>query len=146
MHSICDVRFLLLIIGIVLGVVGTVAYGMFVATPPVPAHRPVPTHAPVTVTLDESFLTAIIQRSFAGAPATNVPGVAVPKTRVRAQLRGDLIIVHASVEVLGAPTSGSVSMRPVLRNGRPALDVVESSLGAIALAMQLAQEKGNPRV
>jgi hypothetical protein len=106
---------------------------MFVATAPVPVARPVPTHAPVTLTLDESFLTALMQRALADGAGSGMPGVAVPKTQVRAELKGDLIIVHASVEVLGAPTEGTVSMRPVLRNGRVALDVVESGLGSIAL-------------
>jgi uncharacterized protein YpmS len=127
------VRFVILVVGIVLGVVGTVAYGMFAATAPVPVARPVPTHAPVTLTLDENFLTALMQRAVADGAASTVPGVAVPKTQVRAELRGDLIVVHASVEVLGAPTEGTVSMRPMLRNGRLALDVVETNLGSIAL-------------
>ena len=47
----------------------------------------------MTLTLDESFLTAVMQRALADAPATNVPGVAVPKTQVRAELKGDLIVV-----------------------------------------------------
>jgi hypothetical protein len=128
------VRFVILVFGIVLGVLGTVAYGMFVATGPGPAPMPVATHAPVTVTLDESFLTALMQRAIADAPAaSSVPGVDVPKTAVRAELRGDLIVAHASVSVLGAPTEGTVSMRPVLRGGKLAIDVVETNLGSIAL-------------
>ena len=142
------VRFVMLVLGIVLGVLGTVAYGMFVATEPVPVARPVPTHAPVTLTLDESFLTAVIQRAIADGSAGSMPGVAVPKTQVRAELKGDLIVVHASVEVLGAPTEGTVSLRPALRSGRLALDVVETNLGSIALpAMdQVLDKQINARV
>jgi uncharacterized protein YpmS len=127
------VRFLLLVLGVVLGVAGTVAYGMFVATAPVPVAQLVPTRAPMTVTLDESFLTALLQRALADTPATTVPGVAVPKTQVRAELRGDTIVVHAAVEVLGAPTEGTITMQPVLRDGRLAIDVMETNLGSIVL-------------
>lgn len=133
MHSNPIVRFVTFVLGLVLGVLGTVAYGMFVATGPGPAPMPVATHAPVTVTLDESFLTALMQRAMAAPAANTVPGVDVPKTNVRAELRGDLIVVHASVNVLGAPTEGTVSMRPVLRSGKLAIDVVETNLGSIAL-------------
>ncbi|HUS29854.1 MAG TPA: hypothetical protein VMZ53_15220 [Kofleriaceae bacterium] len=141
-------RFVILVVGIVLGIAGTVAYGMFAATDPVPVARPVPTHAPMTVTLDESFLTALMQRSLSGSGSNAVPGVDVEKTRVRAELRGDQIIVHASVEVLGAPTEGTVAMRPVLRDGRIVLDVVETNLGSIALpAMdQLLDKQINDRI
>ncbi|HTL31935.1 MAG TPA: hypothetical protein VL326_02355 [Kofleriaceae bacterium] len=143
-----SVRFVIFLFGIVLGVAGTLAYGMFVVSGPGPLPTPVATHAPVTVTLDESFLTALMQRAIADAPATKVPGVDVSKTRVRAELRGDMIVVHASVNVLGAPTEGTVSMRPVLRNGRLAIDVVETNLGAIALpAMdQVLDKQINARV
>lgn len=141
-------RFVIFVLGIVLGVAGTVAYGMFVATGPGPAPMAVATHAPVTITLDESFLTAVMQRAIANTPAASMPGVDVQKTRVRAELRGDLIVAHASVNVLGAPTEGTVSMRPVLRNGRLAIDVVDTNLGSIGLPAldQLLDQQINARL
>ena len=122
------------IVGLVLGVVGTVAYGMFVATPapPAPVAVAVPAQAPMTITLDQRFLTALVQHAIADETRA-VPGVAVPRTQVRAELRDGLIVVKANVEVLGAPTEGSVSVRPVLRGGKLAMDVVETNLGSITL-------------
>lgn len=125
-------RFLLLLVGIVLGVAGTVAYGMFVATPAVPAPRPVIAQAPMTVALDERFLTALVQRAVADG-AAQAPGVDVPRTQVAARLGDGVIIVRASVEVLGRPTEGSVTLRPVLRDGGLRFDVIETNLGAIQM-------------
>lgn len=126
-------RAVLFVLGIVVGVIGMVGYGVFEGSGSVPAPQPLPAHAPLTVTLDANVLTALVQRAIADAPVANMPGVAVPKTQVRADLHGDLIVVHASVEVLGAPTEGTVTLRPVLRAGRLAIDVVETNLGSIAL-------------
>lgn len=133
-------RFVIFVLGVVVGVVGFFAYGVFVAPSPAPTHPiavappvPLPSHAPLTVTLDETVLTALMQRAIANAPAANMPGIDVPKTQVRVELAGDRIVVHASVEVLGAPTEGTVTLRPVVRAGRLAIDVVETNLGAIAL-------------
>ena len=141
-------RIVILLVGIVLGVLGTIAYGMFVVTGPGPVATPVPTHAPMTVALDENFLTAVMQRAIATTPASTVPGVDVPKTNVRASLRGDNIVVHASVNVLGAPTEGTMSLRPVLRGGKLAFEVTDTNLGSIALpAMdQVLETQINARV
>ena len=125
------VRLILLVIGFVLGVAATLGYGMFVATDPVPAPRPVATHAPMTVSLDESFLTAIVQRNAADTVAP--PGVDVPRTQVRAEIVGQNIVVHAAVKVLDQPTDGTVTLRPVLEAGKLRIDVVSTNLGAIKL-------------
>lgn len=125
-------RVVLLVIGFLLGVGATLGYGMFVATHHVPAPQPIAQRAPMTVTLDESFLTALMQRA-AIAETVSAPGVAVPRTQVRAELHDDLIVMHAAVEVLGQSTEGTVSMRPVLSNGKLKIDVVETNLGAISL-------------
>ena len=130
---------MIFVVGLVVGVLGSVAYGVFVAQAPshaivsVPPAQPLPAHPPLTVTLDETVLTALMQRALATAPAANMPGIDVPKTQVRAELVGDHIVVHASVEVLGAPTEGTMTLRPVVRAGKLAIDVVETNLGAITL-------------
>lgn len=125
-------RVLLLLLGIVLGVVGTVAYGVFVATPPVPAPRPVIAQAPVTVALDERFVTALVQRAVADG-AAQAPGVDVPRTQVAAHLGDGVIDVRASVEVLGQPTTGTITLRPVLHDRRLRFEVIETNLGTIQL-------------
>lgn len=125
-------RLFLLILGIVFGVAGTLAYGVFVATDPAPTPRPVATHAPVTVSLDESFLTAIVQRNAVGA--VGAPGVDVPRTQVRAEIVGDTIVVHAAVKVLDQTTNGTVTLRPELAaGGKLRIDVVNTNLGTIQL-------------
>lgn len=131
-------RFVIFVVGLVVGVLGSVAYGVFVAQAPshviaaVP-QPPVPTRAPLTLTLDDTMLTALMQRAIATAPAANMPGIDVSKTQVRTELAGDKIVVHASVDVLGAPTDGTVTLRPVVRAGRLAIEVVDTNLGAIQL-------------
>ena len=140
-------RFLFLVVGVVLGIVGTVAYGMFVATPPVPTARPVISTAPMTVTLDERFLTALVQRAVADG-AVQAPGVEVPRTQVDARLTGGAILVRANVEVLGQPTEGTVTLRPVLDAGRLRFEVIETNLGAIELPAieELLETQVNQRV
>jgi hypothetical protein len=141
------VRFVLLLVGIVLGVLGTVAYGMFVATPPVPAPQPVITHAPMTVALDERFLTAVMQRAVSDGAAA-APGVDVPRTQVSAELRNGLIVVHANVKVLGQPTDGEVTLRPVLEAGRLRFQVADTALGSIELPAidQVLEAQLNDRI
>ncbi|MBZ0230860.1 MAG: hypothetical protein K8M05_00790 [Deltaproteobacteria bacterium] len=125
-------RFFLLLFGIVLGIAGTLAYAMFAATPPVPAPRPIIAEASMTVALDERFLTALVQRAVADG-AVQAPGVDVPRTQVQASLGDGVIIVRASVEVLGRPTEGTVTLRPVLRDGGLRFEVVKTNLGAIQM-------------
>ncbi len=140
-------RLVLFVVGIVVGIVGTIAYGMFVATAPVPAAKPVISQAPMTVTLDERFLTALVQRAVADG-AVQAPGVEVPRTQVDARVTGAGILVRANVEVLGQPTKGTITLRPVLDAGRLRFEVVETNLGAIELpAMdELLETQVNQRV
>jgi hypothetical protein len=125
------VRLFLLVFGFVLGVAATLGYGMFVATDPVPAPQPVATHAPMTVSLDESFLTAIVARNAAETVAA--PGVDVPRTQMRVEIVGQNIVVHAAVKVLDQPTDGTVTLRPVLDAGKLRIEVVNTNLGTIKL-------------
>lgn len=125
------VRLFLFVIGFALGVAATLGYGIFVATEPVPAPQPVATHAPMTVSLDESFLTAIVQRNAAETVAA--PGVDVPRTQMRVEIVGQNIVVHAAVKVLDQPTDGTVTLRPVLDAGKLRIEVVNTNLGAIQL-------------
>lgn len=144
---IAVMRILVLLFGIALGVAGTVAYGVFVATPAVPSAQPVITKAPMTVTLDEEFLTAIVQRAIA-TRAVEAPGVDLPRTQVEARLGPGVVIVRANVEVLGQPTQGTVTLRPVLDAGRLRFEVVETNLGAVQLPAidQMLETQVNDRV
>lgn len=127
-------RFFLLLFGIVLGVSGTLAYSVL-ANPAEPASvsAPLPTNAPITVTLGESFLTAVLRRSAISPAPAGAPGVAVPASALRAELKDDAIVVHATVDVLGKPTEGSAILRPALREGRLVIDVVETNLGELSI-------------
>lgn len=126
-------RIVLFLLGIVLGVGGTLAYSVL-ANPAEPAvSAPLPTNAPITVTLGESFLTAVLRRSAITPAPSGAPGVAVPASALRAELADDKIIVHATVDVLGKPTESTATMRPVLRDGRLVIDVVETNLGDLSI-------------
>lgn len=140
-------RFVLFLLGIVLGIGGTLAYGVFVASPPPPRPQALIEEAPVTVTLDERFLTALVQRAVA-AGAVQAPGVDVKRTQVDARLGNGVIIVRANVEVLGQPTRGTVTLRPVLDAGRLRFEVVETNLGTIQLPAieQVLETQVNDRV
>jgi hypothetical protein len=136
-------RFLLLVLGIALGVAGTLAYAMFAPTAEVPVAHPLPANPAITITLGESFLTEIMQRT-----ALEAPGVSVPRTQLRVELRDDTIVVHANVEVLGQPTDGTAVLRPVLRGDRLQIDVVETNLGSMPLPAfeQVLDKQINARI
>ena len=140
-------RVVLLLVGIALGVLGTIAYGMFVATPPAPAPQAVIQRAPMTVALDERFLTALMQRAVSEG-VVGAPGVDVPRTQVHAELRPGLIVVHANVEVLGQPSEGTLTLRPVLQAGRLRIEASDMNLGSINLpAMdQMLEQQINNRL
>lgn len=131
-------RFIILLFGIALGVAGTLAYSVF-ANPPetVPAAQALPADPPITVTLGESFLTALVRR---GTPPTQ--GVSVPPTALRTEVRDDAIVVHANVDVLGKMTQGTAVLRPVLRDGKLKIEVVETNLGDLSIpAMEQVLEQ-----
>jgi uncharacterized protein YpmS len=132
------VRFFILLFGIVLGVAGTLAYSVLANPPePVPAAQALPADPPMTVTLGESFLTALVRR---GTPPTT--GVSVPPTALRTEVRDDAIVVHANVDVLGKMTSGTAVLRPVLRDGHLKIEVVETNLGDLSIpAMEQVLEQ-----
>jgi hypothetical protein len=127
-------RFVLFLLGIVLGVGGTLAYSIL-ANPaePVTASAPLPANAPITVTLGEPFLTAVLRRSVLSPAPVGTTALSVPPSALRAELTDDAIVVHATVDVLGKPTEGTAILRPVLRGGRLAIEVVETNLGDLAI-------------
>jgi hypothetical protein len=138
-------RFVLFLLGVVLGVAGTLAYGLFVhPEPSVPAARPVLAEAPLTITLGERFLTGVVQRAALDAPR----GVDVPPANLRVTPRDGVLELHAAVEVLGNTTSGQAILRPVLRDGRLVMDVVETNLGAfpIAAVEKVLEQQINARI
>lgn len=122
-------RLVLFLLGLALGVAGTLAYAVF-ASPAEPAtvSAPLPANAPITLTFSDSFLTAVLRRSVISS-AGGAPGLAIPASGLRAELRDDVIVVHATVDVLGRPTESTAILRPVLRDGGLAIDVVETNLG-----------------
>jgi hypothetical protein len=137
-------RVVMLVLGFVLGVTATLAYAIF-ANPPRAsiATRPIPEDAPITVTLGAPFLDAILRRAAIAAPVA----LARPSD-LHVELRDDAIVVHATVDVLGRITRGSAVLRPVLREGRLRVDVVETNLGALPLPAleRLIEEQVNARI
>jgi hypothetical protein len=131
-------RLVLFVLGVAIGVAATLAYAVFShPAKPAPVAQPLPATAPITVTLGERFLTGVLRRG-----ALETPGVTVPRTALRAELRDDTIVVHANVEVLGRATESTATLRPVLRNGQLAIDVVSTNLGNLPLpAMEQVLEK-----
>ncbi len=122
-------RFILFLLGVAIGVAGTLAYALFANQPePAPVAQAVPANPPITVTLGESFLTALVRKS-----TVDTPGVSIPRSALRAELRDDTIIVHANVEVLGQPTDSSTVLRPVVKDGHLGIDVVETHVGQLPL-------------
>lgn len=121
-------RLLLFLFGIALGVAGTLGYAVFAHPAVEPVAQPLPASSPIAVTLGEGFLTGILQRG-----VLDTPGVSVPRGSLRAELRDDAIVVHANVEVLGKATDGQAVLRPVLRGGKLAIDVVDTNLGTLPL-------------
>ncbi len=137
-------RFFLFLFGIALGVAGTLAYTMFVEHPATtPVAQILPTDPPITVTLGESFLTALVRRG-----ALDTPGISVPGNALRAELADGTIVVHAAVEVVGQSTEGTITLRPKLTGDHLAIEVVETNLGSVPLpAMdQMLETQINARV
>jgi len=127
-------RFVVFLLGTILGVGGTLAYSVLANPAELPAATAsLPANAPITVTLGESFLTAVLRRSAISPAPSGTPGVAVPASALRAELGDGEIIVHAAVDVLGQPTESTARMRPVLRGGRLAIEVIETNLGDLSI-------------
>ena len=139
-------RLLLFLFGIALGVAGTLAYAMFINGTAAEASvvaQPLPPNPPITITLGEAFLTGIVRRA-----ALETPGVSVPPTQLRTELRDDSIIVHANVDVLGQATDATATLRPVLRDGQLRIDVVKTSVGTMPVPQleQVLEKQINARV
>ena len=140
-------RFVLFLLGLVVGVAGTLAYAMFFnAETSATATRPVLGEAPITVTLGERFLTGVVQRAVNDTATPR--GVDVPAANLRVTMRDDVLELHANIEVLGKPASGTAVLRPLLRDGRLEIEVVETNLGSMPLAPieQLLEDQINQRI
>jgi uncharacterized protein YpmS len=123
------VRFILFLFGIILGVAGTLAYSVLMNPPePVAQQQALPADPPITLTLGESFLTALVRKG-----TIDTPGVAVPPAALRAEVANDAIIVHANVDVLGKQTASTATLRPVLTDGHLKIQVVDTSVGELAI-------------
>jgi len=138
-------RLLLFLFGIALGVAGTLAYAMFEGThtPVVAVAQPLPPNPPISIRLGEPFLTGIVRHA-----AAETPGVAVPPTQLRTELRDDAIIVHANVDVLGQTTDATATLHPTVRDGQLHIDVVKTSVGTMPVPQleQMIEKQINTRV
>jgi uncharacterized protein YpmS len=142
MHS--TMRFVLFLLGLVLGVAGTLAYAMFASAPAAPTvARPIADDAPITVTLGKPFLDALLQRT-----VLDLPGVGATPTDLHVEFRDGTISVFADIDVLGRSARGETVLKPVLRDGRLRVEVVETNLGAIPLPAieRVIEDRINARV
>ncbi len=121
-------RLFLLALGFVLGVGATLVFAIFIRPTGTPVVRSLPAEPSITVVLGEHFLGEMIRQA-----VRESPGMATAPTDIRVRLRSDTIVVHASVEVLGRRTEGTAVLRPVLKQGRLRVDVVQTSLGAMPI-------------
>lgn len=124
-------RFVAFLVGLVLGIAGTLAYAMFETSSSVSAVSPapvLPSNPQITVTLGDDFLTAIVRRA-----ALQTPGVADARTNIVTELRDQTIVVHVNIDVLGRTAEGSATLRPMVRDGRLRIEVVDTSLGTTSL-------------
>jgi len=138
------VRFILFLLGIALGVAGTLAYSIYMSpAEPVVPQAALPANPPITLTLGESFLTALVRRG-----TVDTPGVTVPPTALRAEVTDQSIIVHANVDVLGKQTASTATLRPVLVNGALKIEVVDTAVGEVAIPgmEQILEQQINVRL
>lgn len=121
-------RFLLLVLGIALGVAGTLAYATFASPSQGPSPGSLPADPQLTVTLGDRLITEIVRRSVLDAPALRGtrPDLAV-------SLRDDLIVIDATLDVLGKRARGGATLRPKLESGRLRIDVIETNLGTLPM-------------
>jgi hypothetical protein len=122
-------RFVLFLLGLLLGVAGTLAYAMFAGAPAAQTvTQPPADDAPVTVTLGKPFLDGLLQRT-----VLELPGVGATPADLHVELRDGTIAVLADIDVMGRNARGETVLKPVLRDGRLRVEVVETNLGAIPL-------------
>lgn len=122
-------RFLLLVLGFALGVASTLVYATFASPsqPVAPVTAPLEQDPQLSVTLGEPLVAEIIKRSIAEAPGVGA------RPELRVALRDDVIVVDASVDVLGQRASGTATLRPTVKDGKLRVDVVDTNLGALQL-------------
>jgi uncharacterized protein YpmS len=120
-------RVLLLLLGLALGVAGTLAYATFASHSEAVPVAPLQKSPDLVVTLGDRLVTEIITRS-----VRETPGVG-GKPEVRVSLRDDAIVVDASVDVLGQRASGAATLRPTIVAGQLRIDIAETTLGALPL-------------
>jgi uncharacterized protein YpmS len=136
-------RFLLLVLGIALGVAGTLAYATFASPSQVPPTAALPADPQLTVTLGDRLVSEIVRRS-----VLQTPGLGGTKPALAVTLRDDLIVVDATVDVLGKRASGTATLRPKLEGGRLRIDVVETNLGTLPMPPleQILENQINTRI
>ncbi len=137
-------RFFTFLVGVIFGVGGAVAYMVFAAPmAPPPPSAALPKDPPLSVTFGESLITDLLKHS-----TVRAPGVEIPPGALRAELRDGVIVIHADVDIVGQSSRGSAVVRPLLRDGRIAFEVVETTLGVLPLPQleSLVNQQVNARL
>lgn len=125
-------RFVLFLLGLVLGVAATLGYVVFIESD---GQRHAQTRdalepdAPVTIILGEPFLNGLVRHIVVDSAA----GDAMDPSAVAVHLRDGTIVLAADVDVLGQRTRGTARLRPMIENGELRLDVIDTFLGRLPL-------------
>ena len=124
-------RFVLLVIGFVLGVGSALAYAWFAGASPEDTAAPTPARPdpPMSVALGEPFLTALLRTGRS------------PLGDVTVKAGDGVLVVNGTVDVLGRPTAASATLRPVVRAGELHVDVVQTELADLPVPMEQALEQ-----
>lgn len=125
-------RFVLFVLGLVLGVAITLGYVVFVDTnvrPPAPRVA-LEREAPITVVLGEPFLAGIVRLAL----VESAPTSALEPVTVTVDVSDDALVVGADINVLGQQARGTARLRPMLEHGELRLGVIDSTLGGLPLA------------
>lgn len=136
MHPTRIVRFLIFLLGLALGIAATLAVVVFSPARTVSPPRPLPEDAPISVTFGDRFLTSLVRHADLPAP----PGVTIERSELRVRLRDHDLVVLAGLTVLGSPVQATVTLRPVLRDDRLAIEVVATDLGTMPLPIERVLE------
>lgn len=121
-------RLVWLLAGFVLGAGAVIVYLVASARPVAP--RPVPADPPVMVTLGAPFLTAVMHQAIAHSPQ------AAMISDLRVVPREGELELTANVAVLGYATRATVELRPVVRAGTLAVEVVAGEVGNLPVPIE----------
>jgi len=129
-------KFVVFLLGLVLGIAGTLAYATFAGSSRLPAPAVLEHDPQLSVTLGEPLVTELIKRSVEDAAGAG----ARPDLRVR--LQDDAILLDADLDVLGRRGHGTATLWPAIKDGKLRIEVAKASLGDLAMpALEQVLEK-----